>query len=854
MTALDELAFEGRPFDALAAVVTTPRSTSGSITPGPVTDSVADGDAAAGVATTATTPADLPTADRGSAQSGPAQPGTGRSGPRRPGVPATFMSEAPRTPGAVAARIVAQLRGEIVAAHLAAMDVQTRWQEQMLTALGEPGVAAAHRADAPTPSLPAHDIRGVLDAAAADAAAADGPAPDAATPDVADLGAAALDHSTPTARLARTQTPTRGVEEPGSPAGLLRVVIERVDTAGVGRLVLTWTGPAVTEPLAVRGGIARAELVAGEQPVLVVEGSVVDPAPALALAPAGYRPEGGLEPLATTPVTRLGDAELAGLAAGRAGDVFGPRYAQPAPALPGGPLTAVTELRTGGPIAVGVLRAATPAPRDAADVLAAGWHAASVLAVWLGLHLVVPDAALTPGATTTVDLVEIVEGEAELIAEVVDADLLPRPWLALDAELRVADRVVARLCGLTLRLRGTPAGTREGGEPPAQPVRRGVRGGLAAVDELALATASVGDLTPALGPEFARYTERRATRPPAGGLRLVGRVMEVHGTRGDLSGGAVGVTEYDSAADAWYYGAAPSPTVPNVILMETSLQSALLLGYHLGATLVDAASDYCLRNLDGSATLHRDVDLRGRTIHQRSTLLTTTVLTGAVLQGFTYELWLDGEDPATVAPFYSGQSLFGFFTATALANQTGLDNGASVPNWLDQHPHQEVRMIDAAVGASGPLELLTRVEVVDGGGRHGGGYLRAVRPVDPADWFFTRHFHLDPVMPGSLGIEAVIQALQAWLLDNGGADGMTEPEFVVPAGVEFTWRYRGQILAGDGEMTLEVHIRDVERAPGRVRVVADASLWRVPNGMAGLRIYELDGIAAEVREKGAPSW
>jgi len=110
------------------------------------------------------------------------------------------------------------------------------------------------------------------------------------------------------------------------------------------------------------------------------------------------------------------------------------------------------------------------------------------------------------------------------------------------------------------------------------------------------------------------------------------------------------------------------------------------------------------------------------------------------------------------------------------------------------------------------------------------------------------------VMPGSLGIEAVIQALQAYLVDSGAAEGLAEPDFVVPAGVEFTWRYRGQILAGDGEMTLEVHIREVQRSAGRVRVIADASLWRGHEGMAGLRIYELDGIAAEIREKGTPQW
>lgn len=289
--------------------------------------------------------------------------------------------------------------------------------------------------------------------------------------------------------------------------------------------------------------------------------------------------------------------------------------------------------------------------------------------------------------------------------------------------------------------------------------------------------------------------------------------------------------------------------MPNVILMETSLQSALLLGYHLGATLTDPAEDYSLRNLDGSATVHREVDLRGRTIVQHSELLATTVLSGAVLQSFAYRLWLDGEDRAAIGPFYSGRSLFGFFNATALANQTGLDNGTFVSTWLDRRPTPTRTVPGGRTGATGELDLVRDIEIVDGGGDHRQGYLRARRAVHERDWFFARHFHLDPVMPGSLGVEAVIQALQEWLVDTGALADLDEPEFVVPAGVELSWRYRGQILAHDGEMTLEVHVKRVERRPGRVRVVADASVWK-----PSLRIYELTDVAAEAREKGAPAW
>ncbi|GAA1854514.1 hypothetical protein GCM10009836_38240 [Pseudonocardia ailaonensis] len=599
---------------------------------------------------------------------------------------------------------------------------------------------------------------------------------------------------------------------------------------------------------AVPGHLAPAPMQGGALGPVAGKLTRVPAPPRLALEAGGYRREGALEPLAPALVSTLDSAALERLRRGDLAAVFGPRHerGEPGPLLASGPLHAVTELRPGGPAGVAVLRGLATAPGSAEELRTLAAQVAQVIAGWLGLPTVVPAARFVVEGGT-VEPEPAPAGEVEVLAEVTAADLLPRPWVRVDVEVRPGGIVR----DLTLAVReepGTPLGTRRGGNPPALPVRRGVTGTLAVVDELALATASVGDLQLALGPEFARYAEVRATRPPAGGLRLVGRVMEIHGARGDLTKGS-GETEYDSAADAWYYGAAPSPSVPNVILMETSLQSALLLGYHLGATLTDPDENYSLRNLDGSATLHREVDLRGRTIVQRSELITTTVLSGAVLQGFTYELWLDGEDRATTGPFYSGTSLFGFFNATALANQTGLDNGTLVPTWLERHPHPTRTAPGGRTGATGELDLVRDMEVVDGGGLHGAGYLRARRRVEASDWFFARHFHLDPVMPGSLGIEAVIQALQEWLVDTGATTELTEPEFVVPAGIELAWRYRGQILAGDGEMTLEVHVKRVERRPGRVRVVADASVWK-----PGLRIYELTDVAAEAREKGAPAW
>ncbi|MEV0621423.1 beta-ketoacyl synthase [Nonomuraea sp. NPDC050404] len=585
-------------------------------------------------------------------------------------------------------------------------------------------------------------------------------------------------------------------------------------------------------------------------------------APAPRTYPEPETTEGAFKPLAATPVTRLGADDLRRLRDGDVPGVFGTAYDQdgcnPEVRLSTarhGLLTEVKEIvRRAGTWNNGSLRAscALPGAQDApvAAVTEAVVQAAQVFALGVGLHLCLAGVAFEPGGAEVELAAAPTSGEHELLLEVSGIDLIPRPWLTVEAELLAGGAVVARVRGLKLELRerpGTPVGPEEGGVVPAFLGRKNATGERALLGEFHMIHSSRGDLTVPLGPEFARSAGRRATRMPSGGLRLCDRLMSIDGVRHDLTRG-VSESEYDSHADSWYYLESAGADMPNVILMETSLQSALLMGYHLGATLTDPEEDFVLRNLDGTATLLRHVDLRGRTIRQRSELLNTSVLKGAVLQNFSYELSVDGE------PFYRGESLFGFFSQQALANQTGLDGGRYVPTWLDrQQEPPRMRRIEVGMrepggppASIGHLRLLDDVWAADEAGEHGKGYLRAVRPVGDHDWFFRRHFHLDPVMPGSLGVEAVLEAMREWLVDSGLAAHLRAPEFVQPAGLALSWRYRGQILATDGEMTLEVHIKDVLRDDRRVRVVGDASVWK-----PGLRIYALQDVAIELREAGS---
>ena len=55
------------------------------------------------------------------------------------------------------------------------------------------------------------------------------------------------------------------------------------------------------------------------------------------------------------------------------------------------------------------------------------------------------------------------------------------------------------------------------------------------------------------------------------------------------------------------------------------------------------------------------------------------------------------------------------------------------------------------------------------GGDKGLGFVHGEKDVDPSEWFFKAHFFQDPVQPGSIGIESLLQLLQRLLVEKGHA-------------------------------------------------------------------------------------
>ncbi|PKI16016.1 hotdog fold thioesterase [Colwellia sp. 12G3] len=381
---------------------------------------------------------------------------------------------------------------------------------------------------------------------------------------------------------------------------------------------------------------------------------------------------------------------------------------------------------------------------------------------------------------------------------------------------------------------------------------------------------ATGNISKCFGPDFDVYKGRIPPRTPCGDLQVVTQVVEVQGERLDLKKKSSCIAEYYVPSDAWYFTKnSHEGWMPYSLIMEIALQPNGFISGYMGTTLKYPDKDLFFRNLDGSGDLIKQVDLRGKTIVNKSVLLSTTMAGGMIVQSFTFELYvkdesaavsLESHDLARHEKFYKGTAVFGYFGGDALTNQLGIDNGRITHAWYvdnetpaasietinlrDEHlsfyqapankPHYKL--------AGGQMNFIDSASIVEGGGSAGVAYVYGERTIDPTDWFFRYHFHQDPVMPGSLGVEAIIELMQTYALKNDLGKSFTNPRFSAPNSV-VKWKYRGQITPLNKQMSLDVHITDIVHEAGEVRLIGDANLSK-----DGLRIYQVKDIVLSIVE------
>jgi 3-oxoacyl-(acyl-carrier-protein) synthase/3-hydroxymyristoyl/3-hydroxydecanoyl-(acyl carrier protein) dehydratase len=365
-----------------------------------------------------------------------------------------------------------------------------------------------------------------------------------------------------------------------------------------------------------------------------------------------------------------------------------------------------------------------------------------------------------------------------------------------------------------------------------QPV---ARVGDFAFDQRSLLACAWGRPSEAFGPTYERFdTGARVPRLPGPPYHFMSRVTSVTGAMGGMEKGSAVVAEYDVPEDAWYFDDNGAPVMPFAVLLEVALQPCGWLASYVGCAIA-LGREVVFRNLDGTGRMEREV---GR---NAGTLSTSARLTSISSVGALLIVGCDVRVSSAAGTVFTCETVFGFFPPETMREQVGLPEvgGGTLPALPPPSP---LKIPAAPRLARGRLAMLGDAAIDPAGGNAGRGRIVASRTVDAADWFFRAHFMGDPVQPGSLGLEAMVQALEALALARGLADGLAEARFEALApDVPLTWKYRGQVLPEDHETTVEVEITEVRPSPEGTLVIGEGS-FRV----GGKRIYHAAGVSVRV--------
>ena len=365
-------------------------------------------------------------------------------------------------------------------------------------------------------------------------------------------------------------------------------------------------------------------------------------------------------------------------------------------------------------------------------------------------------------------------------------------------------------------------------------------------DRASLLACAWGKPSKAFGPIYSRFdSPTRVARLPGPPYLFMSRVREVDGALGVTRSGATATVEYDVPADAWYFDENGARAMPFAVLLEAALQPCGWLASYAGAALgVDEELGF--RNLDGTGRLLAEV------FPDSGTLTTRVKLNSVSKTGTMIIVSFEATCSVAERPVYEMKTVFGFFPPAALASQAGLPVPDAQRELLERPGNVLFDLTTEPAAYFDPRRprlagpMLRMIDRVDGlwpdAGRAGLGQLRAVKDVDAGEWFFKAHFFQDPVQPGSLGIEAMIQALQLFMLEARMDEGIVGPRFeCLATGAELTWKYRGQVLPHHRTVHTTIEVTAKGRDERGAWATCDASLWT-----DGQRIYEATNLGMRI--------
>ena len=392
----------------------------------------------------------------------------------------------------------------------------------------------------------------------------------------------------------------------------------------------------------------------------------------------------------------------------------------------------------------------------------------------------------------------------------------PEPYAIVDALMYADGKPIVEIIDMSVRLTGLTRRALE--ERWNQSERQPVNIVKPAIyDYASILAYSSGNPSDAFGEPYRIFDQgRRLARLPRPPFQFLDRVTQVRAEAWKMVAGGTIEAQYDVPDDAWYFTSERHGNMPFSVLLEIALQPCGWMAAYVGSALTSDI-DLCFRNLDGNAVQHRAVTPETGTLTTTVTMTRVSSSGGMIIQSYDFQV----EDQW--GPIYSGDTVFGFFTEQALANQIGIrDAKPYQPTIAEQQRALSYPYPTQAPYPDDTLRMIDEVEqfVIDGGPA-GLGYIRGLKRVDPEEWFFKAHFYQDPVCPGSLGLESFQQLLKVVACQRWQHDEQSRFE-PITLNHQHRWMYRGQIIPTNQQVRVSAVITAIDDA-GKV-LTADGYL------------------------------
>jgi len=321
-------------------------------------------------------------------------------------------------------------------------------------------------------------------------------------------------------------------------------------------------------------------------------------------------------------------------------------------------------------------------------------------------------------------------------------------------------------------------------------------------DHQAMQHFSWGMPSKALGQFYAAFdTGRRVPRMPAPPYAFMHALTQLSATENNMEEGGEVTVAYRIPNDAWYFDQESNGnTMPFCILLEIVLQPCGWLASYVGCPL-HTDQVVCFRNLDGKANVLKVIKPQQGTVYTTAKLRSLSHFQDTFLLNFSVESTLNDEI------VFACETSFGFFPREAFVNQQGLNP----PSYLAEaakhadnvnlgHPElsQSLPIVPSLLMLD-CIEKIWREENII--------FVQASKTIKASEWFFKAHFYQDPVQPGSLGLEAMLQLARFALVHHQQLS--TDP---------IEWSYRGQVTPANQRSEITIRLEPLSNESSAAKV------------------------------------